>query len=99
MNPAPFLTVSATGANIATSATSANVAIPNTSAGQRPRFVRVHATAAAYVRMGPSAPTAAAGDMIVDPASPVILNVSGHTHIAALQVAAAGIVNVTPLED
>ena len=94
------LQVAATGANITTGAASANVAIPNNSAGQRARLIRVHATVAAYVRLGPtSGVTAVATDMIVDPASPVVLHAIGHTHIAALQVAAAGVVNVTPLED
>lgn len=94
------ITVSASGANITTGAASANVAVPNSSSGQRARFVRLQATAAAYVRPGPSVSiAAAAGDLLLDPTSPIILNVAGHTHIAAIQVAAAGIVNVTPLED
>lgn len=94
------VTVGASGANIVTGAASANAAIPNTSASQKPRFVRLHATVAAYVRCGTTAGvTAAAGDMIVDPATPIVLNVSGYTHIAAIQVAAAGILNITPLED
>lgn len=94
------LQVAATGVNLTTGAASVNAAIPNNSAGQRARLIRVHATVAAYVRLGTSAGvTAVATDMIVDPASPVILHTVGHTHIAALQVAAAGTVNVTPLED
>lgn len=96
---APFLTVGAPGANITTSSTSASAAIPNGTAGERPRFIRVHATVAAYVRLGQSGLTAVAGDMIIDPSTPVILNVAGHTHIAAIQVSGAGIVNVTPLGD
>lgn len=94
------LQVAATGVNITTGAASANAAIPNNSSGRLARLVRVHATVAAYVRLGTTAGvTALATDMIVDPATPVVLHVIGATHIAALQVAAPGVVNVTPLED
>jgi hypothetical protein len=93
------LQVAATGVNITTSGTSAVVALPNGSSGSKARFVRVHATVAATVRLGRTGVAAVATDMIVDPATPVILHTIGHTHIAALQVAAAGLVNVTPLED
>lgn len=95
----PVLSVSSTGANITTSVASASVAIPNAASGQRPRFIRVHATVAATVRLGTGAVAAVATDMIVDPGTPVVLNVAGNTHIAALQVAAPGTVNVVPLED
>jgi hypothetical protein len=38
--------------------------------------------------------------MLVTPAAPVVVAIRGGvTHVAALQVAAAGIVNVLPLED
>lgn len=96
--------VVALGANITTSGASANAAIPVTSAGTKPYYIRVTATAAAYVKLGTSGAVAAvAGDMIVQPGDSVILSVGGSsggsTHIAALQVTAAGIVNVAPLED
>jgi len=93
------ITVAAPGATIATSAASASVAIPNASNGARPRWVRIASTLDAWVRLGIGAPTAAAGDLIVNPASPVLLNVNGFTHVAALQVAAAGTVVITPLDD
>jgi len=99
MNPSLAFTVSASGANVASGAASANVAIPNSSAGKKPRYIRVHATVAAYIKLGTGAVAAAAGDMIVDPTFPVFLNTSGHTHVAAIQLAAAGTVNITPLED
>lgn len=93
------LQVAAGGVNITTSATSAAAALPNNGAGQKARLVRIHATVAATIRLGSSGLTAVATDMIVDPTGPVIMHTMGHTHIAALQVAAAGLVNITPLEE
>lgn len=95
------LQVAASGANLTTGAASARVAIPNTSSGQRPRLIRVLATVAAYVRVGDSTVVAAAGDFYLDAggASAVVLNTNGASHIAGIQVSAAGLVNVTPLED
>lgn len=93
------ITVATGGANIATSGTSAGVVVPVTSAGTKPNYIRVTATAPAYVRMGIGVPTAVAGDMLVQPADAVLLSVGGFTHIAAVQVSSAGIVNITPLDD
>ncbi len=94
------ITIAATGVNITTSAASANAAIPNTSSGSKPLYVRVTATQPAVVRLSPTAaPVAVATDLMVQPADSVILAVGANGFIAALQVAAAGIVNVAPLED
>ena len=89
----------ATGGTITTSGTSARIAIPNDSSGAAPKYVRVVATAAAYVKVGNSSVTAAAGDAMVQPSDGVILKVSKCTHFAALQVSGAGTVQVSPLED
>lgn len=87
------------GAIITTGAASASVAIPNLSSGNRPNFIRVGATQAAYVRVGTGAQTAAAGDLLVQPADAIILAVGpGTTTIAAIQVTTAGIVQVSPIE-
>lgn len=97
---ASAITVTATGANIATSGVSAGTTIPVSSSGERPRYIRVAATAAAYVRIGVGAQTAVTTDLLVQPGDAVVLGVpSGVTHIAALQVAAAGVVQVSPLEN
>lgn len=93
------LGIVASGANITTSGTSARVAIPNDAAGVRARFVRVTCTVAAYVKPGNSAITAAAGDILLNPEHELVLAVGGVTHIAAIQVASAGVVNVVPVED
>lgn len=46
------LSINQTGATISTSGTSAAADIPNDAAGNNPRYVRVAATAAAYVKLG-----------------------------------------------
>lgn len=92
--------VTVTGATITTSGTSAGATIPNNSAGEKPRYIRVAATAAAYVRIGVGAQTAVTTDMLVQPGDAVVMAVpSGVTHIAAIQVTAAGVVQVSPLEN
>ena len=93
-------TITQTGANITTGAASARVAIPTTSSGVLPVAIRVTATVAAHVKIGDSAVAAVAADTLLGVGYPVILAVPrGVTHIAAIQDAAAGSVNVVPLED
>jgi aspartate/methionine/tyrosine aminotransferase len=95
-----FLTVTVTGVSITTGAASSGGALPVASSGEIPRYVRVAASAAACVRIGVGAQTAVATDLLVQPGDAVILAVPrGCTHVAAIQLAAAGVVIVTPLED
>lgn len=95
-----FITVTATGVLITTSGTSAGSALPNASSGEVPRYVRIASTAAATVRMGAGAQTAITTDMLVQVGDAVVLAVPrGVTHIAAIQVTAAGVVQVSPIED
>jgi hypothetical protein len=91
--------MAASGANITTGAASARIAIPVASGSRKPNFVRVCASVAAYIKPGDSTVTAAAGDMLLNPETPVVLRVGGFTHIAGIQLSAAGVVNVVPLED
>ena len=84
------------GVAITTSGASANAAIPNES-GALPQYVRIAATAAAYVRLGLVGDTAAAGDFLVQPGDAIIVAVARCTHVAAIQVTAAGIVQVSPV--
>lgn len=94
------LTITTTGANIATSAASTRVPIPTAQSGEIPRYVRIIATAAAHVKLGTSTVNAVAADLMVQPADSVNLVVPrGITHIAAIQDTAAGTVNIVPLED
>ena len=91
--------VAVTGASITTGAASAGTTIPNNAAGEKPRYIRVAATAAACVRIGIGAQTAVATDLMIQPGDAVVMAVSGATHIAAIQVAAAGVVQVSPMEN
>ena len=93
------ITVFKTGSNIAFNATSSNVAIPTAQSGQAPKFVRLAATQACYVKIGNGTQTAAAGDLLVQPADSVILRVAGVNNIAAIQVSAGGVLQISPLED
>jgi hypothetical protein len=94
-----FITVAVTGAQIATTATSAGTTIPLASDGTVPRFIRVAATAPASVRIGVGAQTAVVTDLQVQPGDAVTMSTNGRTHIAAIQVTAAGIVQISPLEN
>jgi hypothetical protein len=95
-----FITVAATGVNIATSGTSASATIPNALSGQIPRYVRVSASAAAYIRIGKTTATAVTTDMMVQPGDAVVIHIpNGIDKIATIQVAAAGVVQVSPLEN
>lgn len=93
------ISVVKTGSVIAFGAASANVAIPTDSSGSLPKYIRVAANAACYVKIGPPGLTAVAGDLLVQPADAVVLKVSNQPNIAAIQVAAAGTVQISPLED
>ncbi len=94
------VTIVVTGAAIATSAASASVAIPNCSSGEKPRYIRITATAPACVRIGPGATTAITTDAQVQPGDALIMSVpQGYINIAAIQVAGPGVVQVSPLEN
>lgn len=86
------------GVAIVTSIVSASAAIPLTS-GLLPRYVRIASTTAAYVRLGPATPTAVAGDMLIQPGDQIVVSVAGCTNVAAIQVTAAGIVQVSPVDN
>ena len=92
------ISIAATGVAITTSATSAGNTIPNNAAGRVPQVIRIASTQAAYVRIGTGAQTAVSTDMMVYPGDAVLLETCGSTHIAALQVTTAGIVQVSPVE-
>ena len=88
-----------TGSTISFGAASASVAIPTDLSGNPPNFVRVASTGPCYVKVGAASVTAAAGDLLVQPADSAILMVRGCVNIAAIQVSAAGILEVSPLEN
>jgi hypothetical protein len=96
------ISVVVTGVQVATGAASAGGTLPvvSGSTGGVPRYIRVAATAACYMRIGAGAQTAVAGDLMVQPGDAVILEVSqGITNYAAIQVAAAGVIQISPLEN
>lgn len=95
----PAETITATGATITTSGTSASVSIPNCANGVKPLYIRVAATVAAYVKLGKTTATAVAGDVLIQPGDSLVLSTNGLDVIAAIQVAAAGVVQVSPLDN
>lgn len=97
---AQHITVTSTGVSAATGATSARSAIPNASDGNVPRYIRVASRNECYVKIGNNTVTATSNDVLVQPADCVIMQVpAGITHIAYIQGTAAGVVNITPLEN
>lgn len=93
------ISVVKTGSTIAFTGTSANVAMPKDSSGTTPKYIRLASTAACYVKIGASGVSAVAGDLLVQPADSVVLKVGRQAYIAALQVSAAGTLQISPLED
>lgn len=97
---AGFITVTNTGVSAATGAATARSAIPVASDGNIPRFIRVAGRNECYVRVGTSTVVATTGDILVQPADSIIIQVpSGYTHVAYIQGASAGQVNIVPLEN
>lgn len=94
-----MLQITNTGVALTTGVASVAGTIPNNSAGVSAKYIRIVATAAAYVRIGTGAQTAVPTDMIVQPGDAVIMATLGCTGCAALQVTAAGVVQISPLED
>jgi hypothetical protein len=95
-----MLQIFATGISITTGAASVGATIPLNSAGAVPRLIRITAsTDDSCFRIGTGAQTAVTTDAVVQPGAPVIVATMGCTHIAAIQQTAAGIVQVSPVED
>lgn len=92
------ISVVSTGVIIPFTGTSANVAIPTTSAGTLPKYIRVAASAACYVKIGRAGVAAVPGDILVQPADAVVMKVHNQPYIAAIQVSGAGVVQISPAE-
>ena len=89
-----------TGIAVTTGIASVNTAIPTTSSGVLPYYIRVAATAACYVKIGKGVQTAVAGDLMIQPDAQTILSIGPNIdNIAVLQVAVAGVLQVSPLEN
>jgi hypothetical protein len=94
------LTVVATGKAQASGAASAGTTLPVAADGNIPRYVRAAATAPACFRFGwGGVPTAVTTDLQIQPGDAVILSTNGASHFAVIQVSAAGVVQVSPLEN
>lgn len=94
-----YITATVTGITLASGAASTGATIPNMSSSEKPRFIRIAATAPACVRVGAGAQTAVVTDLQVQPGDAVILTTNNATHFAVIQVAAAGVVQISPLEN
>lgn len=88
-----------TGVNVASGVASAAGTVPNNSAGALAKFIRIAVTQATYFRLGTGAPVAVATDVLVHPAESLVIATLGLTNFAVLQVAAAGVVQVSPIEN
>lgn len=94
------ITVVVTGKSQATSGASAGSTIPLDQSGRVPAYITVSATVAAYFRIGKGAQTAVAGDLMIQPGDSRILSVpGGYDNFACLQVAAAGVLQLSPMEN
>lgn len=94
------VSINSVGTTLTSAVASSNATIPVDAAGNVPRYVRIAATAAAFIKLGVGAPTATANDILVQPADAIILHIpSGVTHIAAIRDTADGKVNVSPLDN
>ena len=95
-----FITVVKTGVQQASGAASAGQLLPTDSAGNVPRFVRVAATAPACIKLGKGVPTATGADTQIQPGDSEIMQVpGGFDSFAVIQVASAGLVQISPLEN
>jgi hypothetical protein len=79
---------------ITTSATSAKIA---SAVGDSIQVVRILATAAAYVKFDVTGGAATATDMYIPPNVPEYFTISGGQFVHAIQVTAAGVVDVTEM--
>lgn len=86
------------GAGATTAAASATIAIPNDASGARAKRVIISVEGPTHVLPGLSTAVATTGSTIVNPSSPLMIDVYGLTHIAHLELTAAQEIVVTPLE-
>lgn len=95
-----YVTILAPGVQQASGAASAGAAIPNMLSGEKPRFIRVAATVPASIRLGVGGVVATAADTQIQPGDAIIMHVpSGITNFAVIQVTAAGLVQISAMEN
>lgn len=97
-SPITSINVDLPGITVASGAASAQAAIPVNSAGVVAKYVRVACTVAAHIRFNKTTAVATANDLLLMPSDAVIINVQNYDVFAVIQDAAAGTVNVVPIE-
>lgn len=99
-HPLSALQVGANSAQASLTTSVTSTALPTVADGGRPKYLYVAATAAIYVRPGPSGASYTAAQMLLLPTGMnIILNVSGATHLYHASTSGAPVVNMTPLEN
>lgn len=93
-----MMKITTVGTGATSGAASATITIPNDSSGSVARKVLITVEGSTYVLPGASGVTATTSSIIVNPESPLLLDVRGLTHIAHLQLTAAQRITVTPVE-
>ena len=98
------LSIGRNGVQETAGAASAAFAIPNDNSGERAKTVAIRASTAAetlYVLpvMSGSATVTAETGLPVCKEAPVLLNVRGYSHIAAIRQTNNVVFNITPIED
>lgn len=94
------VSINANGTTLTSTSVSSSAAIPVDASGNVPRYVRIVATAAAYVKLGIGSATATTSNILVQPSDSILLHIpSGVTHIAAIRDTADGKVNVCPMDN
>lgn len=93
------LSVAGTPVNATTGAASAVLALPTTADTKKAKFVWVQTVAGqCYVMPARSGGSVVAGAGIVISTNPIILNVTGFSHLAHIQITGAQTLVVVPLE-
>lgn len=90
--------ISVEGVGATTSGTSARSAIPNDSTGNKAKYVLVCSGGTVFFLPGNSSVDATNSSPVVGADSPVLLDVSGHSHIAYLEGTTAARITITPVE-
>ena len=93
-----FYKISVAGTGATAGAASARVAIPNDSTGSRAKHLLVTVAGNTYIQPGDSSVDATTSSAIAAIGVPLMLDVTGHTHIAYLELAAGQRVTFTPVE-
>jgi len=93
------LQITTNGTGALSTGTSSAVAIPNDSTGSRARTLLVSVEGATYILPGASTVTATTASPVVEAGEPLLVNVTGLTHVAILELTVGQRVTLTPVEE